>query len=117
MLNREQIFEYQRLEQTYGIWTAIKYAIVVTSPNYRNRASRTAPRVNKQSNQLLETFQVGDLVSTETHSETVVNGWHKVSGSRFVTGVIKKIKGDSVWIDCDGEIVVTLLDQCWWSDL
>lgn len=59
-------------------------------------------------------LKVGDTVSTETYAETVsASGWHNVSGVRFVTGTIIKIKGDTVWLDCDGEIICTLADQCW----
>lgn len=59
-------------------------------------------------------LKLGDVVSTETYAETVSkDGWHNVSGVRFVTGAIVRIKGDSVWIDCDGEIICTLADQCW----
>jgi|GEM_PF-5126173 hypothetical protein len=49
MLDYEQFFEYQRLEQTYGIWAAFNYARVVTSQKYINRAPRTSPRVGKRT--------------------------------------------------------------------
>lgn len=59
-------------------------------------------------------LKLGDVVSTETYAETISeSGWRNVSGVRFVSGTIIKIKGDTVWIDCDGEIICTLADQCW----
>lgn len=113
MLNREQIFEYKRLQQVYCRSIADNYARAVTRQNYRNRDPRTSPRTERIKTKKV-TFQNGDRVSTEVFKESdSPNGWLNITDSRIVNGVITKINDDLVWIDCNGETVIALIDQCW----
>ena len=113
MLNYEQIFEYKRLQRMYSKTIADNYARTVTGQSYLNRDPRTDPRPERFKTKKV-TFKVGDRISTEIFSEKLSpNAWHNITSGRIVSGVITKIKGDSVSINCDVETVVALLDRCW----
>ena len=57
-------------------------------------------------------IKVGDTVVTETNDVTTdALGWHRITGTRFLTGIVASIEGDVVKLDTEEGTHTTLLNQ------
>ncbi|AFY61952.1 hypothetical protein [Synechococcus sp. PCC 6312] len=58
-------------------------------------------------------MEVGEIVSAEVPSESVKDGWHKITGTKIVTGEITKVKNDLIWIESEGQKYCVTEGECW----